>query len=249
MRIRVWTFVLGAVAALALAAPSRAAIERTGSGIVETIGCNGESVEIGGASNDLTLLGDCPHVEIAGTGNNVRIARAKHIEVGGVNNKVTWAEGISGRPHVESVGLGNSVTQAPLPAAKRSGAAAKGASVNGQSVAVAGDEPAPAGTRRGTRTERSGGPSISVAGNNRTETVDCGGRDVDVSGNHNDLTLKGECGTVSVPGNYNTLSIDAAAAISTPGNFNKVTWSSGVGGKAPRISNVGVRNSVSQQPE
>jgi hypothetical protein len=327
MRTRVWTTLLIIAVALALPAVSDARIVRNTAGGVETIQCRGESVEINGASGDLTLLVECPEVEVNGTGNTVRIELARDIEVNGLNNKVIWERSMRGRtPAIDNTGVGNTVQQGTVAGARRSRADAEtsddqsvtvssgtgekltvdtkrkpgGESVTvagagekltvdtkhkaaGESVTVAsGGESLTVNTKRKpggeSVTVESGGESVAVetnrragatsaavgrskasgsgrresiviSDNGRTETIDCDGGSVSVDGNFNKLSLTGECQSVEVNGNSNVLRVQAAAAISTAGNFNTVTWSRGVGGRDPKLSNLGTGNKISRKAE
>jgi hypothetical protein len=270
MRTRIGTSTLSAALALALSGLSHAAIEKSGVGGAETIQCHGQAVQVNGMSQDLTLLGECPDVQVNGTGNTVRIELAGTIQVNGTNNKVTWGAGISGRPQIENSGTGNSVRQAAVAGAARSGASASTARRGNESVTISGHgdsvtidtqhrgrgdsvtiasgtgDSVTIGANRSTGRR---GADINVTGNHRSETFDCGGRDASIDGDHNDITLTGECGSVSVDGNHNSVSVEAVAAVSANGNHNNVTWSRGVGGRSPRISNLGNRNSVTRAGE
>ena len=111
------------MSAFVLSAASEAGIERDVVGGKETIECGGQSVEINGASSDLTLLGDCPHVEVDGSSNTVHIEQARHIEISGMGNTVIWERGANGRrPSIETSGLGNTARQGRVTARPRAGA-------------------------------------------------------------------------------------------------------------------------------
>lgn len=245
MRIRVFTFAMGAALLLALAGPSYAAIEKNGVGGAETVECRGQAVQVNGTSQDLTLLGECPDVQVNGMGNTVRIELARKIDVNGMNNKVVWGQGISGAPRVATAGMGNSVRQGAVVAAAQPATSATTSRKGGDSAAVSsgGDTAAVQSGRKAS------GRSIEVNGDHRTVRVDCGGSDAQIGGNHNEVTLTGECRNVEVSGNHNTVHVDVAAAISAVGNRNSVTWSRGAGVASPRVSNVGTGNTVSRASE
>jgi hypothetical protein len=236
MRNWAGTTLLVATLALTLPGVSRADIKRNGAGAVETIECRGESVQVSGAANDLTLLGDCPLVEVYGAGNTVRIEQARKIEVAGFDNEVVWQRGPGGRqPDVESRGASNSVRQGQV----RSATAPAAETGAGSSQPEA----------SGTQLQRARKTAVLISDDGRTETIECAGNDVTIDGNLNKITLTGECRSVDVNGNGNAVQVAAAAAISSLGDGNTVTWYRGVAGKDPRVSNLGNGNSVSRASE
>jgi len=87
---------------------------------------------------------------------------------------------------------------------------------------------------------------IAIHDNGVKKDLDCNGLDVMVAGNDARLRLRGDCKRVTVTGNDNTVTVDGAERLEVLGNENEVTWARGVGADAPRVSNVGNRNSVRQ---
>ncbi len=258
MRTQVSTVGLAVAAVVVLPSFVHAQIVRNAVGGAETIACNGQSVDVRGTSYDLTLLGECPDVEVAGTGNVVKVERAGRIEVTGVNNKVIWMESLQGdRPTIERTGFGNSVKQGTFEAPKDKAAGGGVVATSGKSVTLQGSGGSAtivAGTGGSESTAAgsaaaSKGKTIVLKDNHEQKTVECQGEDVDVDGNFIELTLTGECGTVRVNGNKNDVTIDAAAAISIPGNGNSVSWRQGVGGSDPKVSNLGNGNEVTHSSE
>ena len=81
---------------------------------------------------------------------------------------------------------------------------------------------------------------------NLVRTIDCRGRNVVVNGGNNKLTLRGECNTLTVTGAGNKITVEEVGAIVTEGNDNEVTWTRGLGGKNPKISNPGKHNIIKQ---
>ena len=81
---------------------------------------------------------------------------------------------------------------------------------------------------------------------NLVRTIDCRGRNVVVNGGNNKLTLRGECNTLTVTGAGNKITVEEVGAIITEGNDNEVTWTRGLGGKNPKISNTGKGNVIKQ---
>ncbi|MBN2369416.1 MAG: DUF3060 domain-containing protein [Vicinamibacteria bacterium] len=231
-------------------------------GATRTIECHRQRVEINGTDNNLTLLGECPAVEVNGTNQKVKIEIAGSIEVNGMRNRVIWGEALRGdRPHVEINGLNNSVKQGDVDSGRSIGKKAGGqkASVSG------GDESADVSvSKRGGRQKvavgglniesGAGGAAVTTVDkdtivlndNEATQTIKCQGNNVTVNGNECTLRLKGECATVLVNGNENTIRIDLAAKIVVTGNENSVIWEQGADSKAPVISDLGNENSVNK---
>ena len=87
---------------------------------------------------------------------------------------------------------------------------------------------------------------IEIGDGNLERTIDCRGRNVIVDGGHNKLTLRGECNTLTVNGEGNKITVEAVGTIKAEGNNNEVTWTKGLGGKNPRISNPGKGNVIRQ---
>lgn len=88
-------------------------IEVTGSGETATHACTPDSeVEITGASNTVTLTGECKRVEVSGSSNTVKVEATSAITVTGTDNKVTWKRGHGkSKPKISRTGVGNKVTQ------------------------------------------------------------------------------------------------------------------------------------------
>jgi hypothetical protein len=221
-------------------------IERNIAGAVETIECDGSGVIITGSSNKLTLIGECPAVEVTGTKNEIWIETAGTIEVTGTSNVVIWSEGLAGqRPKISDNGVRNQIKQGTIappedPAAAKPAPKPKAAPKAGQddkdALTVAPDEEAPPPAK--------GGAPVIINDNGLTLGVECQGNDVTINGNKNTLRLRGECARVFVKGNFNKVTVEAAVAILAPGNKNDITWTRGAGKKAPSISNPGDRNRI-----
>jgi len=90
------------------------------------------------------------------------------------------------------------------------------------------------------------GDDIEIDEGDLERTIDCRGRNVIVNGGHNKLTLRGECNTLTVEGEGNKITVEAVGTIKTEGNNNEVTWTKGLGGKNPKISNPGKGNVIRQ---
>jgi hypothetical protein len=237
------SLVIGLSCAVCLGSGSAAqakTIERNAAGAVETIECDGSGVIITGSSNKLTLIGECPTVEVTGTKNEIWIESVGTIEVTGTSNAVVWSEGLAGQPPKTSDnGVRNTIKQgtiAPPEDAPGRKAAPKAAQSDKGAPAVAGDEESPPPAK--------GGAAVTLNDNGLTAGVECQGNDVTINGNKNTLRLRGECAKIIVKGNFNKITVEAATAILAPGNKNDITWTRGAGKKAPSISNPGGRNRI-----
>jgi hypothetical protein len=90
-------------------------VEIIGTARQQTVACTGATeVSIKGASNDITLTGDCKSVSVRGSANKVSIDTVGRIEVKGTANNVSWkkASGSQKKPKVNSAGVDNKVFQA-----------------------------------------------------------------------------------------------------------------------------------------
>ena len=90
------------------------------------------------------------------------------------------------------------------------------------------------------------GDDLEIDEGNLVRTIDCRGRNVIVNSGRNKLTLRGECNTLTVHGEGNKITIEAVGTIKTEGNNNEITWTKGLGGKNPKISNPGKDNVIRQ---
>ena len=90
------------------------------------------------------------------------------------------------------------------------------------------------------------GDDLEIDEGNLVRTIDCHGRNVIVNSGRNKLTLRGECNTLTVNGEGNKITVEAVGTIKAEGNNNEVTWTKGLGGKNPRISNPGKGNVIRQ---
>ena len=104
---------------------------------------------------------------------------------------------------------------------------------------------------------------ITIIDNNRTLDVDCTkDPEIELVGNHFAVTMQGVCASIAilgnhasvsgssrevhVAGNHNTLTLIAADEVSVAGNHNTISVRKAVTLKAPRISNLGTDNRVTQ---
>jgi len=89
-------------------------------------------------------------------------------------------------------------------------------------------------------------PNVSIMGNHASVTLSGTCKKVSISGNH--ATVVGSAAIVSITGNHNTAALVAVDLLSTPGNHNTATWKKPIDAKlkAPKISNTGNKNTVTQ---
>jgi hypothetical protein len=88
-------------------------IEVTGTDETSTHKCSpGTEVEITGASNTVTLTGECKSVTVNGSSNKVKVEAVGAITVTGSDNAVTWKRGHGkSKPKVSRTGVSNKVSQ------------------------------------------------------------------------------------------------------------------------------------------
>jgi hypothetical protein len=86
-----------------------------------------------------------------------------------------------------------------------------------------------------------------VEGMSQRLTVACGADGVKVQGASNTVTLTGTCGVVLVEGSNNTVHIGTLGRLTVAGMNNKVFWSNGIDGAAPKITKEGIGNTVEKK--
>jgi Protein of unknown function (DUF3060) len=86
------------------------------------------------------------------------------------------------------------------------------------------------------------GAPLDVSGIDENKTIACNDNVVTVSGINNTIVITGHCASLTVSGMKNSVTVDSADSIDASGMNNHVTFHSG----APKISNSGVDNDVSQ---
>jgi hypothetical protein len=90
------------------------------------------------------------------------------------------------------------------------------------------------------------GERVDILDNHVTKAVNCKGHDISIKGNHVTVSATGDCGDVSVLGNHNRVVLDGVTSLQVLGNHNSVNWTRGVGGKPPRVQNLGNKNVVTR---
>jgi hypothetical protein len=86
-----------------------------------------------------------------------------------------------------------------------------------------------------------------VEGMSQRLNVACGTEGAKVQGMGNTVTLTGTCSTVLVEGSDNTVHIATLGRLTVAGMNNKVYWTSGIDGAAPKITKEGVGNIVEKK--
>jgi len=94
---------------------SSSAVEVVGTARNQKVACSGNTeVVIKGASNNITVTGECKSVKVLGSANSVTVDTVGELEVKGTANSVSWKKALGGakRPKVDSAGVENKVFQA-----------------------------------------------------------------------------------------------------------------------------------------
>jgi len=86
-----------------------------------------------------------------------------------------------------------------------------------------------------------------VEGMSQRLTVACNAEGATVQGMGNTVTLTGPCPTVRVEGSNNIVHIASLGRLTVAGMNNKVYWTGGIDGAAPRITKEGIGNTVEQK--
>jgi hypothetical protein len=86
-----------------------------------------------------------------------------------------------------------------------------------------------------------------VEGMSQRLTVACGAEGAKVQGMGNTVTLTGTCSTVLVEGSDNTVHIATLGRLTVAGMNNKVYWTAGIDGAAPKITKEGIGNTVEKK--
>ena len=74
--------------------------------------CNGRSFRVQGTSNTVNLTGQCQTIKVTGKSNRVDVEAVAAINVSGIENQVTWEQGVNNRPpSIASKGINNSVSK------------------------------------------------------------------------------------------------------------------------------------------
>jgi Protein of unknown function (DUF3060) len=195
----------------------------------------GDSIQVTGSSDLLTITGSCGSLQVTGNSNSITIDSVQSVQFTGDSNSVLYRS--AHRPTVNDDGRSNSIGHATGQVTTAAGNTVSSAddvagSVSAavasamQSATAAGQSAASvAGAVQGVQ-DRNGVLNI-ILSKQRT-TQDCGdGKVVNINGYENDITLTGSCSKVTLNGWGNTVRIEEVAAIEVMGHTNTFTWERG----------------------
>jgi hypothetical protein len=195
-----------------------------------------KSIALTGGNSTLTIAG-VDSISITGASNKIAIDTVDAIAIVGSNNTVTYKAAAHGdNPTVTKVGTNNVVTGGG------GGAGAKGDSKpsDGARPAADDDDDDRAGAqdcaKRPTAEIDDGGGNYKFVGM-CTKIV--------VNGGENTLKIE-SVKELSISGSLNTITVGAVDKIVAPGGENKVTYRKGISGPKPKISSVGINNTITQ---
>ncbi|WP_324740121.1 DUF3060 domain-containing protein [Tsuneonella sp. CC-YZS046] len=102
-----------AIASISVSAPVVAQANFTGAGEISEMDCDGGTANITGASNTMTITGNCTQLVIEGAGNRVRVSLAPKgvIQITGASNTVVWTTPDGSKAQVRVTGAGNRISQ------------------------------------------------------------------------------------------------------------------------------------------
>jgi hypothetical protein len=213
----------------------------------------GDSIQVTGSSNILTITGDCGSLQVTGNSNSITIDSVQTVQFTGSSNSILYRS--AHRPTVNDDGRSNSIGRATDQATRGGGdTVSSGNDIAGSvSAAVASamqsanaasqSAAATAGAVQGIQDR--GGVLNIILSRQRT-TQDCGdGKVVNINGYENDITLTGSCSKVTLNGWGNTIRIEEVAAIEVMGHTNAFTWERGRSVAQPAVQiDSGMDNSV-----
>lgn len=94
----------------------------SGTGETATYPCNGREVEIEeeATANSYTLTGECKKLTVKGVSNKIAVEKVGEIAAAGISNRVTYTEGIGGKPpKISKSGTSNTVESKKAEAEKK----------------------------------------------------------------------------------------------------------------------------------
>jgi hypothetical protein len=208
------------------------AIDVVGNGRTDTIDCGGQNVRLGGSSNNITLKGTCPRLDVTGSNNTINVEALEAVDVTGVSNTIIWQRSLVGdQPRLGSTGLGNRL----VPASDAAQAEPTPSPGFGLLPPVSIDVP-------------SIGVTTFAASDGQELSIDCGeGNLVTVAGSDNRVTLTGTCTAVNLIGSANQVWVQRAHVIDVAGDLNAVVWENGPDDATPpTIVVIGTESTVEQ---
>lgn len=199
----------------------------------------GDSVQVTGSSNVLTITGNCGSLQVTGSSNAITIDGVQTVQFtsSSASNAVFYRNGH--RPTSSNNGQNNSLGRATgqMAAAQGSADASGSVAVNDGSTAAitaaarqaAAAASAAAGSiANNVQGVQVNGNTLNIILSGQQTTQDCGnGRFVNINGYQNDITLTGSCSKIVLNGWGNTVHIEETGAIEVGGHTNKIFWQRG----------------------
>lgn len=206
--------------------------------------CAGASVRVEANNSQVHLRGDCPSVDVNGSGNTIFIERAGAIQVTGDNNAVNYERAAGGvRPAVSIYGRDDEIAQAVdsmWPSVAEEGGSFSRSSSYSRTTTVMTDSGPQSPAAQAVRDSFGVPPEyrgLTLAVSGQVLTQNCGGgQDVILAGNDNDVTLTGSCNSIRVDGKNNRVHVQELGSVIYSGHDNTVTWEHSRYGDRPSIS-------------
>ena len=105
--------------AIAAATPVRAGADQEfqGAGQRTSLDCDGGSIKVGGAGNELRITGACSYLQDEGASNRIQVVMAPNglIKVEGAGNRIRWSAPAGKKPRNSASGADNQVVRAVDP--------------------------------------------------------------------------------------------------------------------------------------
>lgn len=90
----------------------RKVVEMTVTSKTASYNCEGKVYNLEAVSSNLTFKGECAELMVEGTSNEIYVEKVGKIFVKGVQNKITYGEGLDGKkPEIENKGVQNTIEQ------------------------------------------------------------------------------------------------------------------------------------------
>jgi hypothetical protein len=197
-------------------------------------------------------LGACGRLEHVPTGSDAALA-SSGAQQQSTGTPLPGPAGASTTPTADAGGQGGATIEVTndegTPVVNLSGTEAGGAHIevtNDEGTPIVRvDAPAPAETEGSTTEETA--DALIIHASDAVISDDCAGKRVEVRGSRNSIILTGDCPILQVSGNENAITISSVASIVITGDTNAVSWTQGLGGQDPTISDTGTMNVISQE--
>jgi hypothetical protein len=196
-------------------------------------------------------LGACGRLEHVPTGSDAALA-SSGVQQQSTGTPLPGPAGVSTTPTADAGGQGGATIEVTndegTPVVNLSGTA-DGAHIdvtNAEGTPIVSvDAAAPAETGGSTTEETA--DALIIHASDAIISDDCAGKRVEVRGDRNSIILTGDCPLLQVSGTENAITISSVASIVVTGNTNAVSWTHGLGGQDPTISDTGAMNAISQE--